>query len=246
MENKKSSSYSSSRIDRHLKPIKACIAERQLEFMKRPITITLVCLLFFISPQASWADTWNRVKWVVDGDTVFLVDGQKVRYIGINAPELAHDDHSAEPYGEASKRFNTSLVNHKKVRLEFDKERFDRYQRLLAYVFLVTDTFVNAEMLSNGFAYFLKHRPNLKYDSILLQAQRSAMSAKIGIWQNWNEKKNKVIGNKNSHRFHLPTCPFGKRIKPINRIVFQKKWDAYWEGYAPAKRCMPVFEIPKQ
>ncbi|MDH3797430.1 MAG: thermonuclease family protein [Desulfobacterales bacterium] len=212
--------------------------------MKRLITILLVWMLFFLFQQASRAVSWNQVKWVVDGDTVVLNDGQKVRYIGINAPELAHDDHGAEPYGEASKEFNALLVARKKVRLEFDKERFDRYQRLLAYVFLKNAKFVNAEILSTGYAYLLKHRPNLKYDEILLQAQRSAMSAKRGIWQNWKENKNTVIGNKNSHRFHLRTCPYGKRIKPRNRIVFQKKWDAYWEGYAPAKRCMPVFEIP--
>ncbi len=212
--------------------------------MKRLITILLAGLLFFLLQQASKAASWNQVKWVVDGDTVVLSDGQKVRYIGINAPELAHDDYGAEAYGEASKEFNALLVARKKVRLEFDKERFDRYQRLLAYVFLKNATFVNAEILSNGYAYLLKHRPNLKYDEILLQAQRSAMSAKRGIWQNWKENKNTVIGNKNSHRFHLRTCPYGRRIKPRNRIVFQKKWDAYWEGHAPAKRCMPVFEIP--
>lgn len=214
--------------------------------MKRLIIIMLVCLLSFLFQQASLADNWNLVKWVIDGDTVVLADGQKMRYIGINAPEIAHDDHDAEPFGEVSKRFNALLVNHKKVRLEFDKERFDHYHRLLAYVFLENDSFVNAEILSNGYAYLLTHRPNVKYDSILLQSQRSAMSAKKGIWQHWRESKNTVIGNKNSHRFHLPDCPFGKRIKSRNRIVFRKKWDSYWEGYAPAKRCQPVFEIPNQ
>ena len=214
--------------------------------MIRYTILIIICLLFILTRQVSSAASWNHVKWVVDGDTLILVDGQKVRYIGINAPELAHDDHSAEPYGEASKRFNALLVNRKKVRLEFDKERFDRYKRLLAYVFLKNDNFVNAEILSNGFAYLLRHRPNLKYDSMLLQSQRHAMSAKVGIWQYWQENKNKVIGNKNSYRFHLPACPYGKRIKHRNRIVFHKKWDAYWEGYAPAKRCQPVFEIPKQ
>ena len=194
--------------------------------MKRYIILTIISLVFILSRQTGSADSWHEVKWVVDGDTVVLNDGQKVRYI--------------------SKKFNALLVNRKKVRLEFDRERFDRYQRLLAYVFLKNAAFVNAELLSNGYAYLLRHRPNLKYDEILLQSQRSAMSAKKGIWQNWKENKNTVVGNKNSHRFHLRTCPYGKRIKPQNRIVFQKKWDAYWEGYAPAKRCMPVFEIPEQ
>lgn len=214
--------------------------------MKRCTILLIICLVLILTWQVSYADSWNYVKWVVDGDTVVLSDGQKMRYIGINAPELSYNDRRSEPYGEVSKKFNTLLVNRKKVRLEFDRERFDHYHRQLAYVFLENDIFVNAEILANGYAYLLRHRPNMKYDSTLLQAQRSAMAAKKGIWQNWKEKKNKMIGNKNSHRFHLPACPFGKRIKRRNRIVFWKKWDAYWEGYAPGKRCMPVFEIPEQ
>jgi micrococcal nuclease len=212
--------------------------------MKHYIVLTFICLFFILSQQACIADTWHRVRWVSDGDTIVLDNGFKVRYIGINAPELEHADHKEEPYGEAARRYNASLVNRKKVRLEFDKERFDQYKRHLAYVFLKNGIFVNADILSKGYAYLLRHRPNFKYDSILLQSQRSAMSAKRGIWQNWKAHKNEVVGNKNSRRFHLPTCPYGKRIKPKNRIVFQKKWDAYWEGYAPAKRCMPIFEIP--
>ena len=213
--------------------------------MKRLIALTLVCLLFFLFQQASYADTWDRVKWVIDGDTVVLANGQKVRYIGINAPELAHDGHKAEPYGNAAKRFNASLVDRKSIRLGFDKERNDQYGRLLAYIFLKDGTFVNAEILSNGYAYLLVHRPNIKHHSVMLQSQRAAMSAKKGIWQSWTERKKNYVANKRSRRFHLPTCPFGKRIKPQNRVVFQKKWQAFWEGYAPAKRCMPVFEIPK-
>ena len=70
--------------------------------MKRCTILTIICLLLILTRQVSCAASWNQVKWVVDGDTAFLVEGQKVRYIGINAPELAHDEYSAEPYGEAS------------------------------------------------------------------------------------------------------------------------------------------------
>jgi micrococcal nuclease len=118
--------------------------------MKRYIILTFIGLLFIQSQRPSAADTWLRVNWVIDGDTVVLSNGQKVRYIGINAPELAHDGHKAEPYGDEAKRFNASLVDRKKVRLEFDKERNDRYERLLAYVFLKDGTFVNAEILSRS------------------------------------------------------------------------------------------------
>jgi micrococcal nuclease len=213
--------------------------------MKRYTILTFICLLLIQSQRPSTADTWDRVKWVIDGDTVVLANGQKVRYIGINSPELARDGHKAEPYGNAAKRFNASLVDRKSIRLGFDKERNDQYERLLAYIFLKDGTFVNAEILSNGYAYLLYHRPNIKHHSEMLQSQRAAMSAKKGIWQSWTERKKNYVANKRSRRFHLPTCPFGKRIKPQNRVVFQKKWEAFWEGYAPAKRCMPVFEIPK-
>ena len=123
--------------------------------MKRYFILTLICLILIQSQGVGCADTWQRVKWVIDGDTVVLADGQKVRYIGINAPELAHDGQKAEPYGNAAKRFNASLVDRKKIRLGFDKERNDQYERLLAYIFLKDGTCVNVEILSNGYAYLL-------------------------------------------------------------------------------------------
>lgn len=212
--------------------------------MKRLIILTFFCFLFFLSQKANSGGTWYQVKWVVDGDTLVLSNGQKVRYIGINAPEVAHDGQKAEPYGDEAKRFNASLVQGEKIRLEFDQERYDQYKRLLAYIFLKDNTFVNAELLSNGYAYLLYHRPNTKHSSLMLQSQRAAMSAKKGIWRNWKEPPKQYVANKRSRRFHLPSCPFGKRITPGNRVVFPKKWEAFWEGYAPAKRCMPVFEIP--
>jgi micrococcal nuclease len=213
--------------------------------MKRFIALTFVWLLYFPLQQVCSADTWHQVKWVIDGDTVVLDDGRRVRYIGINAPELAHDGHLVEPFAEEAKRFNASLVDHKEIRLEFDKERTDQYGRTLAYIFVRNGALVNAELLSNGYAYLLYHPQNQKYNSLLLKSQRAAMSVKKGVWKDWRENPNAYPGNKQSRRFHLSTCAFGKRIKPQNRIVFQRQWDAYWEGYAPAKRCLPEFKIPK-
>jgi micrococcal nuclease len=206
--------------------------------------LILICLLVLMVGNACSADTDYRVKWVSDGDTIVLSEGSKVRYIGINAPELPREGHIGEPYADEAKRFNARLVKGKKVRLEFDIEPNDRFQRRLAYVFLKDGTFVNAEMLSQGYAYLLYVRPNVKYLSTLLAAQQAAMSAKRGIWSKWHEQSTTYVGNKRSRRFHLTTCSSGKRIKPKNRIIFKKKWDAFREGYAPAKRCQPVFTIP--
>ena len=64
------------------------------------------------------------------------------------------------------------------------------------------------------------------------------MRAQSGIWRNWSEVKAEYIANKRSRRFHLSTCPFAKQIKAANKVRFSRKWDAFWDGYAPAKRCV--------
>lgn len=192
-----------------------------------------------ISATSSVNQRWFSVKWVSDGDTIVLSDGRHVRYIGINAPEIAHDNHKAEAYGCAAKKYNQSLVLSKKVRLEFDKEKHDRYGRLLAYIFLSDGTFINKRMIEKGYAYVLHLSPNVKYDGVLLKTQRDAMSAKMGMWHNWNEKEHTVyVGSKKSKRFHLKTCAYAKRIKRGNTVFFTRKWDAFWSGFAPCKQCM--------
>lgn len=198
----------------------------------------LILLFIFLSAGESLAQEWFKVRWVNDGDTIVLMDDRQVRYIGINAPEIGHTDKKTEPYGYKAKNFNKKLVYLKKVRLEFDKELYDQYGRLLAYVFLQDGTFVNKTMLGQGYAYYTPRKPNVRYDAVFLQFQRDAMSAKRGIWRNWEEKEGGYLGNRRSKRFHLKTCPFGKRTGKANRIFFSKKWDAFWAGFAPCKRCM--------
>ena len=200
------------------------------------------CLLFIlIATEQSSAQTWYTVKWVNDGDTIVLANEQRVRYIGIDTPEIAHENQAAEPFSYTARSFNESLIASKKIRLEFDEERHDPYGRLLAYIFLQDGTFINARLLQNGLAYFLYRPPNVKYASILLKSQQEAMKAKIGIWHNWKNKTEKLSGNRSSRRFHLDSCPFAKSIAPANRIIFSTKWDAFWAGYAPAKKCVKEF-----
>ena len=199
----------------------------------------ILTTILLIGATTTVNQKWIRVRWVSDGDTIVLSDDRHVRYIGINAPEIAHDNHKAEAFGYVAKKYNQSLVLSKKVRLEFDKETHDRYGRLLAYIFLADGTFINKKMIEKGYAYVLHLRPNLKYDGVLLKAQRDAMSAKKGMWRNLNDKEHKVyVGSKRSKRFHLKTCSYGKRIKRKNRVLFTKKWDAFWNGFSPCKQCM--------
>lgn len=201
--------------------------------------------LFLLFAQTVWADTgagqWIKVRWIDDGDTMVLVDGRRVRYIGINAPEIDHPkyDQKAEPFGYEALQFNKSLVFRKQIRLEFDKEKLDQYDRLLAYVFLPNGIFVNLELIRNGYAFYLARKPNDRYDRQFLNAQREAMRAGKGMWRHWQEAGEGYIGNRRSKRFHLNRCPFGQKISRKNRVYFSKRWDAFWAGYAPAKRCRP-------
>jgi endonuclease YncB( thermonuclease family) len=205
------------------------------------IYILIWCWCYAFSGQELWADTCYPVKWVSDGDTIVLQDGRRVRYTGINAPEIQHEDRQAEPFGYKAKAFNKKLVHQKSVCLEFDNQINDQYGRTLAYVFLKDGTFVNAAMVVEGYAFYLYRRPNLIYSSMLLKSQRDAMRANKGIWQNWLEQNATYVGNKRSKRFHLPSCSFAKKIKSSNRVLFSKKWSAFWAGYAPAKRCIKQY-----
>src|SRR6185436_8453147 len=85
------------------------------------------------------------VTAVVDGDTIELTNGRRVRYIGLNTPERD------QPYYAAAAALNRQLVEGKNVQLEFDVETFDQYGRSLAYVW-VEGRLVNLEIVQQGYA----------------------------------------------------------------------------------------------
>jgi len=200
-----------------------------------------VLVAFLLLNGVSFAGNFFHVRWVIDGDTIVLSDGRHIRYIGINAPEIEHKNQIAEPFGYTARNFNQSLISTGPIRMEFDIERIDQYGRLLAYVYSANGTFINNELIKKGYAYCLPKKPNRKHEKELLDTQRYAMKARIGIWKNREDEKGKYPGNIASKRFHLDTCMFGRRIQKRNLIVFTKKWEAFLEGFAPCKKCMPNF-----
>jgi len=207
--------------------------------LRKLLTLGFILLLAFRAEGAS-AGPWVTVKRVVDGDTVQLSDGRSVRYIGVNAPEINHERNTAEPFGFEARKRNIELVGTQGIRLEFDIEHFDDYGRTLAYLFLPDGSMVNEKLLQSGMAHCLYKMPNIKYEARLLKAQQEAMQGRRGMWGEWHEEEGRYVGNRNSRRFHRSNCPEVKRIYPKNRIVFSKRWDAFWAGYAPAKECQKI------
>jgi hypothetical protein len=120
---------------------------------------------------------------VIDGDTIVLdnISSTNVRYLGIDSPEVCSLDGPGDPLSDEARRLNKSLVGGKKIRLEFDKERFDPYGRTLAYVF-VDDIFVNEQLLRSGLAKALLIKPNEKYAKRLLKAEKEAKDLRRGVW----------------------------------------------------------------
>jgi endonuclease YncB( thermonuclease family) len=133
-----------------------------------------------ISPQVSYL----TVKKVFDGDTILLNNGQKVRLLGINTPEVAGPNKDNEVGGEAAKSWLKQTLEHRKVRLEGDVEKQDKYQRTLAYVFTEDKQHINLALVKQGLAVINIYPPNLKYVDTLLAAQKVAEKAGLGIWGN--------------------------------------------------------------
>ncbi|HRN70363.1 MAG TPA: thermonuclease family protein [Candidatus Woesebacteria bacterium] len=132
------------------------------------------------------------VKRVVDGDTIELETGEKVRYIGIDTPETKHPNKPIQCFGKEASNKNKELVEGKEVLLETDVSNTDRYNRLLRYVYLpnpeATDEaiFVNEYLVEQGYAHVYTYPPDVKYDTLLKNAEAIAREEQKGLWKSCN------------------------------------------------------------
>lgn len=127
------------------------------------------------------------VKKVVDGDTFWIADGskkgRKIRLLGIDAPESRKTGRKEIGYyGAEAKAYLKQRLEGQEVRLAYDVQQYDKYHRLLAYVYLRGGTFLNEELLKEGYATVLTIPPNVKYANVLLKAQKWARKHHMGLW----------------------------------------------------------------
>jgi len=122
------------------------------------------------------------VERVVDGDTLLLEGGARVRLIGVNTPETRHPNLPVEPLGPEAKAFTRKHVEGRHVTLKFDRERRDAYHRVLAYVYL-GDWFLNEELILAGYS---RAETRFPFSEVLKRqfrrAEQKARDAKQGIW----------------------------------------------------------------
>ena len=135
------------------------------------------------------------VTRVIDGDTIEIQGRERIRLIGIDTPETwfgpklerdsrrtGKDQRTIIKMGEKAARFTKSLAEGKRVKLEFDVEKKDRYGRSLAYVYLPDGKMLNAEILKEGYGQVYTFQPNVKYVDLFLKLQREARENKRGLW----------------------------------------------------------------
>lgn len=124
-----------------------------------------------------------RVLRAPDGDSLLLADGRAVRLIGINTPELGKDGAPHQPLAAKARQRTHRLVGGQIVRLEYDRERHDRYGRVLAYAFLPDGRDLQELLLRDGLAWFVAIPPNLAHLDAYRAAEAQARAAGRGIWQ---------------------------------------------------------------
>ena len=154
----------------------------------RPALWFCTLLVAPVVPMPALAASAPMIEGVVvhvnDGDTIDVRIGdriERVRYIGMDAPEIPHYGVGGARAGEAASRLNQSLVGRRHVRLELDVERRDHYGRLLAYVW-VGGTMVNLELVRFGYARVLTIPPNRRYARAFAAAEAAARAAGRGLW----------------------------------------------------------------
>lgn len=205
---------------------------------------------------------------VVDGDTaVFRLQGgaeEKVRFIGVDTPESTN---RVEPYGEEAGNYTRSALSvGRQVYLEQDVEARDRYGRLLAYVWLDTPSAIsdaeirakmfNAKLALDGYAQQMTIPPNVKYADYFRRYVAEARDSNAGMWGSGSSSTvgdpsaaappaasggtaANYIGNRNSKKFHNPSCGSVDDMNPENKVPISSRKLAISSGFVPCKRCNP-------
>lgn len=187
-----------------------------------------------IGPERAPGDRFTVVR-VLDGDTVELLGGDKLRLLGVDTPERD------EPLYHEARAFLENLVLGRAVRLEYGGARRDRYGRLLAFVW--TDTLlVNRAILENGLGYLYVFDDSPVHSAefrSMLDAQKSAIGAKVGLMGLAREPEPYYAAAQSSHRFHRPGCRSIANSSPERARRFATREEALAVGLSPCRNCRP-------
>jgi micrococcal nuclease len=142
-------------------------------FIRSKLFNIVLFLYLFLPITLSAAEDRQCIR-VVDGD-------EKVRLIGVDTPETVHPSKPVEYFGKEASAFTKRMVEGKNVRLEYDWQKIDKYGRTLAYVYLLDGTFLNAEIIKQGYGHAYTIYP-FKYLEDFRKYEREAREKGRGLW----------------------------------------------------------------
>jgi micrococcal nuclease len=141
----------------------------------------------------------QQITRVIDGDTIEVEGIGAVRLIGVDTPETVHPTRPVEPFAHVASAFVRDLADGKAARLEYDWQRTDRYNRTLAYVYLADGTFLNAEIIRQGYGHAYSKYP-FKYLEDFHALEREAREAERGLWGSSAVSRAALSGEGNAER----------------------------------------------
>jgi micrococcal nuclease len=170
------------------RPAAVPILDRSSGRQPWPRALVLLTLLHAVAPvvaasavQHSPPGNSYLVTRVVDGDTIVLERIGKVRLIGVDTPETVDPRRPVQRFGKEAGDFTRRLVDGKRVRVEYDWNRKDKYNRTLAYIYLADGTLVNAEIIRQGYGVAYTRFP-FKYLDEFRKIEREARGNERGLW----------------------------------------------------------------
>ena len=225
------------------------------------IAFAFLCVIFFtvlmwpksILPLSTNGfvdrDNLYQVVRIIDGDTVEIEYEDvltSVQLIGVNAPETVHPSKPVEPYGKEATVFLQGLLLYKFVYFEFDRNKRDRYNRLLAYIYRDSDDlFVNIELIRQGYGKIDARSP-FKYMKLFQYHESQVRTVGKGLYgvpqarvtsQSGEsfavESKGEVYVTRTGKKYHREGCTSLRRSKIPISLVEAK------QGYGPCGRCNP-------
>lgn len=146
--------------------------------------LSLTLILLALAGPAVADEVFECVR-VVDGDTIVVKinnRNEKVRLIGVDTPETVHPSKPVQYFGKEASEFTRRMVAGKKVRLEYDWQKRDKYGRLLAYVFLQDGTFLNAEIIKQGYGFAYVRYP-FRHMEEFKGYESEARTNRLGLWK---------------------------------------------------------------
>ena len=151
-------------------------------------TLNISCDSKSKNKQRTKSSEYLAVTKVIDGHTFWAnndtKDVVKVRLIGVDAPESKNVfKKKIGYYGKEAKAYLTKMLSGKNVKLVCDVDSLDQYGRTLAYVYLEDGTFVNADLMRNGYAMLMTIPPNVKFADEFLKLQKEARENNRGLWK---------------------------------------------------------------